>query len=69
MHLIVSSRQPRLHHATRIVHATSTGSSVGAPRPKIRQKKGPRRIKKSLEQLDKEMEDYRAAVDSFNFSA
>jgi THO complex subunit 4 len=38
------------------------------PRQKVRQKKGPRRIKKSLEQLDKEMDDYRAAANSFDFS-
>ncbi|KAG8216746.1 hypothetical protein J3R82DRAFT_6961 [Butyriboletus roseoflavus] len=33
--------------------------------PRRRQKKGPRRVKKSLAQLDQEMEDYRAAATSF----
>lgn len=31
--------------------------------PRRRQKKGPRRVKKSLAQLDQEMEEYRASVD------
>jgi THO complex subunit 4 len=30
--------------------------------PRRRQKKGPRRVKKTLAQLDEEMEDYRAAI-------
>ena len=30
--------------------------------PRRRQKKGPRRVKKTLAQLDQEMEDYRAAA-------
>ncbi|KAL4071428.1 hypothetical protein V8B97DRAFT_2007441 [Scleroderma yunnanense] len=34
--------------------------------PRRRQKKGPKRVKKSLTQLDQEMEEYRAAVDTTN---
>jgi hypothetical protein len=35
---------------------------------RVRRKKGPRRLKKSREQLDKEIEDYRAVAEVFDFS-
>jgi THO complex subunit 4 len=35
------------------------------PLQRARQKKGPKRIKKSLAQLDKEIEDYRASAEMF----
>ena len=62
-----TSRKPRQHNP----HARLALPALPAPVPprRIRQKKGPRRIKKqvakSREQLDKEMEDYRAAADTF----
>jgi len=41
---------------------------MAPPRRKMRMKKGPRRVKKSATQLDKEMEDYRAASDVFDLA-
>ncbi len=53
--------------------AGQTGTNTPAPiAPRRRYKKGPKRLKKaqvgpaSLEQLDQEMEDYRASADASN---
>ncbi|KAG6845107.1 hypothetical protein H0H87_000806 [Tephrocybe sp. NHM501043] len=48
--------------------AATVGTAISVPPRRIRQKKGPKRIKKlqapvTIDQLDKEMEDYRAAAD------
>lgn len=44
-----------------------SNATIPIPPRRIRQKKGPKRIKKraaiTVDQLDKEMEDYRAAAD------
>lgn len=45
--------------AQTIKKITSTKIPAG---PKRRLKKGPKRVKKTMEQLDQEMEDYRASV-------
>lgn len=51
-HLLLSSRRPVKRN---VVSFVVSG-------PKKRTKKGPKRIKKSLAQLDQEMEDYRASA-------
>ncbi|EGN92864.1 hypothetical protein SERLA73DRAFT_190445 [Serpula lacrymans var. lacrymans S7.3] len=52
---LIQARKPK------VIPVNSAAQAVVPHR--VRQKKGPRRVKKSLAQLDKEMEDYRAAVD------
>jgi len=56
--------QPRRQSAI-AAHAIRVAPTA-RPRQKMRMKKGPRRVKKSAGQLDKEMEDYRAASDAFD---
>lgn len=58
LHLSLCYRQPRQHSAPSIPSAPR--------RQQIRRKKGPRRIKKSVVQLDKEMEEYRASANVFD---
>ncbi|KIJ59391.1 hypothetical protein HYDPIDRAFT_100831 [Hydnomerulius pinastri MD-312] len=50
----------KAQHAPRIAQNAPT-----AVVPRRRQKKGPRRVKKSIAQLDQEMEDYRSGADAF----
>jgi hypothetical protein len=52
LHLLLSSPRPVKRNVIPIVVST----------PQKRMKKGPRRVKKSLAQLDQEMEDYRASA-------
>ncbi|KAH7886848.1 hypothetical protein F5I97DRAFT_1870706 [Phlebopus sp. FC_14] len=53
-------RPPRKQIAPRVVQNPPI-----AVVPRRRQKKGPKRVKKSLAQLDQEMEDYRAGLDAY----
>ncbi|KAF8068715.1 hypothetical protein FPV67DRAFT_1607313 [Lyophyllum atratum] len=65
--------QPRGQHTRpqpqRLPATANTPASIPVPPRRVRQKKGPKRIKKlqpaplTRDQLDKEMEDYRAAAD------
>ena len=41
---------------------TAAGAVTAAGPLRRRQKKGPKRVKKSVDELDQEMEDYRAEI-------
>lgn len=63
-HDLILALSLNIAYFKRAPHRRATAPSIN--KAKNRTKKGPRRVKKSAEQLDKEMEDYRAASYMFD---
>ncbi|THH28960.1 hypothetical protein EUX98_g5220 [Antrodiella citrinella] len=63
MTTIAARKQHQAAQRMQGVAAHPAHQVAAAPRQKVRAKKGPKRLKKTLEQLDSEMDDYRARTD------